>query len=363
MINQSTYCSFSTSGWDDRNKRMCCFAKLPRYKDHKKMHQDKEVKKLVSDLTDGVRNPICNACWKAEDSGSFSMRQQSLVNEGSKKSQSYIDTEASEKKLKYLIVDTGTQCNFACRTCGPWSSTGHAKEWIAKHGEKWFAHKIDYNDLLQQDLSNVKTVELLGGEPFINLEHLQIVDAVQENSPYWLTYTTNGSVKLRKEILDRFKQFTAVNICLSIDAIGRPFEYIRTLGKWDKVNRNIEHLLDQKKSYKNLSVNCHVTLSALNILYLKDLVDWCDSKKISFDFTYCSSPEEYCFDIFTDAEKQTIEKSFVADERLTVPVKYLKNSNYSKLLRDQFLQAITFTKKYRNMDAREYLPKLFDIIM
>ena len=65
-------------------------------------------------------------------------------------------SEASEKKLKYLIVDTGTQCNFACRTCGPWSSTGHIKEWKDKNGETWHNVAIDYNKLLEQDLSNVK---------------------------------------------------------------------------------------------------------------------------------------------------------------------------------------------------------------
>ena len=137
MIDRSTYCSLSTSAWDDRSKKMCCFAQLPQFKDHKQMHQDNRVKELVNDLATGVRNPICDVCWKAEESGSFSMRQQSLRNEGPPKSQEYIDNEASEKKLKYLIVDTGTQCNFACRTCGPQNSTGHVKEWEEKHGKTW----------------------------------------------------------------------------------------------------------------------------------------------------------------------------------------------------------------------------------
>ena len=363
MIDQSTYCSLSTSAWDDRNKKMCCFAQLPKFKDHKQMHQDNKVKTLVNDLTTGVRNSICDVCWKAEDSGSFSMRQQSLTNEGSPKSQTYIDNEASEKKLKYLIVDTGTQCNFACRTCGPWSSTGHIKEWKEKNGETWNNVAIDYNKLLEQDLSNVKNVELLGGEPVVNLEHLQIVDLIKQNNPYWLTYTTNGSVKLRKEILDRFNEFIAVNICLSIDAIGKPFEYIRTLGKWDKVNGNIDHLVTQKQNYKNLSINCHVTLSALNVLYLNELVDWCESKRIPYDFTYCSFPEEYSFDIFTNDQKQNILTILNKDTRSSVAIKYLKESTYKKESRDKFDKSVAFTKKFRNLDAKEYIPKLFDIIV
>jgi len=363
MIDRSTYCSLSTSAWDDRSKKMCCFAQLPQFKSHEQMHQDNRVKTLVNDLATGVRNSICDVCWKAEASGSVSMRQQSLANEGSQKTQAYIDNEASEKRLKYLIVDTGTQCNFACRTCGPHNSTGHVKEWEEKHGEKWNSFTIDYDKLLEQDLSHVKNVELLGGEPFINLEHLRVVDSIRQNNPYWLTYTTNGSVKLREEILDRFNQFIAVNICLSIDAIGKPFEYVRTLGKWDKVHSNIDHLVAQKQNYKNLSVNCHITLSALNVLYLSELVDWCESKSIPFDFTYCSYPEEYSFDIFTDVQKQNIQASLEKDTRLSVAMEYLKESTYKKESRYKFDKSVAFTKKFRNLDAKDYIPKLFDIIV
>ena len=134
--------------------------------------------------------------------------------------------------------------------------------------------------------------------------------------------------------------------------------------KWfSKITSNIDHLVAQKQNYSRLSVNCHITLSALNVLYLKELVDWCESKRIPYDFTYCSYPGEYSFDIFTDAQKQNIQESLNKDTRLSVAVKYLEESTYKKDLRDKFDTSIAFTKKFRNLDAKEYIPKLFDIIV
>lgn len=363
MHDNSTYCSLSTSAWDDRNNSMCCFANLPHFKNFEQMHNSSEVKQLKQDLRKGIKNPICKICWDTEESGMLSMRQQSLRNEGRQKTASDISKEISENKLKYLIFDTGTQCNFACRTCGPWSSTGHAKEWKEKHGQNWPQKVVDLNAILEQDLSEVKNIEVLGGEPFVNLEHLKVIDKIKESKPYWLTYTTNGSVKLRQDILDKFNNFKAVNICLSIDAIGKPFEYIRTLGKWSSVENNIDSLLEQKLIYKHLSVNCHITVSALNILYLKDLLDWCDEKKLTYDFTYAYDPKEYSFDIFDDTEKQQIKSYLTDDARCKPLISYMDKSSFDNTERERFKASVEFTKKYRKLDLQEYLPRLYTLIM
>ena len=249
-------------GWDDRSKKMCCFAKLPRYENYIELHKDIKVKSLLDDLSTGVKNAICDTCWSAEERGEFSMRQQSLQNEGSIKKEEVLEQECNDKKLKYLVIDSGTQCNLACRTCGPHSSTAHVKEWEIKNKKEYTKKSSNSMDLLDQDLSSIKTIEVLGGEPFLNLEHLHILDKVKNNSLYWLTYTTNGTVKLRTEIFKKFSAFKAVNISLSIDAVGKPFEYIRTLGDWEKIEKNLQILLEQKNTHKHLSVNCHITVSA-----------------------------------------------------------------------------------------------------
>jgi MoaA/NifB/PqqE/SkfB family radical SAM enzyme len=362
-MKKQTHCSLAICGWDDRSKKMCCFAKLPRYENYTEMHEDVKVKSLIDDLSTGVKNAICNTCWSAEERGEFSMRQQSLQNEGSIKKEEVLEQEHNDRKLKYLVIDSGIQCNLACRTCGPYSSTAHVKEWEIKN-KKEYIKKLSYSiRLLDQDLSHVKTIEVLGGEPFLNLEHLQILDKVKHNSPYWLTYTTNGTVRLRNEILEKFSAFKAVNISLSIDAVGKPFEYIRTLGEWEKIEKNVKILLEQKNTHKHLSVNCHITISAVNVLYMTPLIDWLNTKNITFDYTYCEDPLEYSLKIFNDQQKNYIIEKLKERKETQPIIQYLQNSKPNEKLINKFKEAVDFTKKYRNLALEDYLPELHKLIM
>jgi len=363
MIEQSTYCSLATSGWDDRSKKMCCLVDLPKYKNFTEMHKDKKVSNLLTDLESGKKNNACKECWNLESNGIVSMRQQSLKNEGGSKSLEMLEQEALHKKLKYLVLDSGLQCNFACRTCGPHSSSGHTKEWIARTGKEWKQRPISFDAIVSEDLSSVTNIEVLGGEPFVNLNHLEIVDKVKDNKLYWLTYTTNGSVKLNKEIYDRFKNFKAVHICLSIDAIGKQFEYIRTLGKWEKVKNNIQNLLLLKKQLKHLSVANHITVSALNLFYLDPLLEYLNSIGITSDFTFCEGPDEYSLKIFTEKELDHIKIMLAKSIHLKPVYDYVQSVKHDPMARKYFHDAVDFTKSYRQLDYKDYLPKLFDVIV
>ena len=365
MINKQTYCSMATSGWDSRTKKMCCWATLPEYKSYQEMHKDQVVKDLLEDLVSGVRNPICNGCWQMEDVNTMSMRQQRLKN----KTEEVLQTEIKNNKIKHLVIDSGTQCNFACRTCGPWSSTGHYKEWETRTGKPFNENKIistDVNSLLELDLSTVESVEVLGGEPFTNLEHLEVIKKINESNASAkcsLSYSTNGSVKLRPEILDTFNKFQPVNISLSIDAIGKEFNYIRTLGKWEVIVKNVETLQQLKKTYKNLSVSAHPTISALNILTIDKLFNWFNSKQIPFALVFCTV-REYSMEVFNNQQKQQIIDQLElnpTDIKKQI-IKHIQNTEFVEQSLTTFKKAIKFTEEYRKLSLKEYLPKLYEFI-
>ena len=209
MINTKTYCSLATSGWDSRTRKICCNVDLPRFNNFSEMHRDASVKKLVSDLESGIKNERCRECWKFESIGATSMRQTFLQYQKTK--QSY-ELESANKKIRHLVLSTGIKCNFACRTCGPNASSGHVKEYEDRTGKTYEEGSVPDTDmtLLKQDLSDVITIEVLGGEPFLNLEHLEIIKHIgtlPTAKNCQLNYTTNGSVSLRSNIFDNFKNF------------------------------------------------------------------------------------------------------------------------------------------------------------
>tara|TARA_R110000803_G_scaffold205376_2_gene272009 strand:- start:13 stop:1089 length:1077 start_codon:yes stop_codon:yes gene_type:complete len=356
----------ATSGWDSRNKKMCCWANLPDYNNYNEMHQDQTVKNLLKDLESGVRNPVCNDCWKMEDINSTSMRQQRLKN----KTEEVLQKETEDSKVKHLVIDSGTQCNFACRTCGPWSSTGHYKEWETRTGNAWNENQIkitDVHSLLGLDLSAVESVEVLGGEPFTNLDHLRVIKKINESGTSAncsLSYSTNGSVKLRPEILDTFDKFKSVGISLSIDAVGKPFNYIRTLGNWDNVVKNVETLQQYKQTYSNLNISAHPTVSALNVLYIDELFDWFELQNIPFSLVFCTDPKEYSMEIFNAQQKEKIIDSLESTPTNTKKqiIKHIQNTEFVGGSLTAFNSAIEFTEKYRKLSVKEHLPRLYEFL-
>ena len=77
---------------------------------------------------------------------------------------------------------------------------------------------------INEDLSHVRTIEVLGGEPFINIEHLQIIEKISKlptAKQCSLSYITNGSVKLRPTISNLFKNFKSVNAKKTIKKIEK----------------------------------------------------------------------------------------------------------------------------------------------
>tara|TARA_R110000803_G_scaffold177967_2_gene240396 strand:- start:354 stop:1430 length:1077 start_codon:yes stop_codon:yes gene_type:complete len=356
----------ATSGWDSRSKKMCCWANIPEYNTYHEMHKDETVKNLLKDLEAGVKNPICNDCWKMEDVNTTSMRQQRLEN----KTEEVLQKETEDNKIKHLVIDSGSQCNFACRTCGPWSSTGHYKEWETRTGNAWNENKIkatDVQSLLEQDISTVESVEVLGGEPFTNLDHLQVIKKINESSASAncsLSYSTNGSVKLRPEILNTFNKFKSVGISLSIDAVGKPFNYIRTLGDWDNVVKNVETLQQYKQTYKNLSISAHPTVSALNVMYINELFDWFDLQNIPFNLVFCTHPQEYSMEIFNAHQKKKIIaqlESTPTDTKKQI-IKHIQTTEFVENSLTAFNSAIEFTEQYRKLSVKEHLPRLYELL-
>jgi MoaA/NifB/PqqE/SkfB family radical SAM enzyme len=367
QYNISTYCSLAFTGFDTRQKSVCCWAHVPeKPKSFKELQDTITIKNLQTDLLKGVKNPICNACWQQEEIGVVSMRQHFLAID------TPIEQETVDKKLKHLVIDSGNVCNLACRTCGPHSSSSHFKESNAKDikfGRKeqiLTVKKTDLEYLKLEDYSAITSISVLGGEPFQNLEHLEILDIIVKQgyaSNCNLYYCTNGTIKLPKRVKDIFCNFRQVRFTLSIDAICKQFEYIRTNGEWLILLDNVADLKDLAKDNINSGIIGHPTISALNILYLDELYEWYEENNLNYHIVMCESPAAYSFKIFNDVQKEIILAK-LADSRfdMTAIIQHIRNSSFNQAALDNFYREIEFTKEFKNLDINEYLPRLMELL-
>jgi MoaA/NifB/PqqE/SkfB family radical SAM enzyme len=242
------------------------------------------VKKVQQDMIDGVWNEGCIRCKEREEQVGSSVRQHVY----NKVSANY------EEKILYLEYNSTNTCNLACVPCSPsWSS--HWLEFKKRHGwTEWknnnnsfppqtilpIEMKVAKNFIDQVDLSEIQTVWLKGGEPFLNKENILLFEhldkiGVLPNVKVWLT--TNGTV-YNDDLLDLLAKAKNVSITVSIDGPGELNRYIR----WSDTNHEIsnsENLIKTSQYILNrlpnlIDYNNTCSVQVLNIFKLKETWDW-----------------------------------------------------------------------------------------
>ena len=238
-----------------------------------------------SELFDDVRNrmtnndavPECNACWNLEDAGVKSLR-----NEMNERFQS------NDKKIRYIETAFSTHCNLTCRMC----NEDFSSKW------KQLIHPnikpdlvIDNFDLdkYDSDLSELRLVKLVGGEPMIDKQHVPFLEKLiskSSASDIELEYHTNATVSPSKKVIEFWKQFNKVTIIFSIDGIGEVNEILRPPHKWETVVKTIEFF--KNITGVNFNFKMHTVISILNIKRLHEVIGYSMQEfgddAIGFDF-------------------------------------------------------------------------------
>jgi hypothetical protein len=80
----------------------------------------------------------------------------------------------------------------------------------------------------------------------------------------------------------------------SVDAIGEPFEYIRSGAKWDIVDKNINSLLKEK----NIELSLAFTMSAISVWFLPDVLTYAKQKNIKVNVTQLTDPHYFTLNVF-----------------------------------------------------------------
>ena len=227
-------------------------------------------------MLEGRWHPSCRFCKHRENETNTSVRL-NVYN-----AIPYDETE----KILYLEYSSTNTCNLACAMCNEdWSSA-----WIElsnKNGwNKDGKHKIEpinreiATKLLDNiDLSNLMTLWLKGGEPFLNKENLLVLQKLKEINQLHnvnIMITTNCTV-INEPILELVEQAKSVIFVCSIDGIGDLNTWIRFAPNTQYTSDidNVTKTLIRFSKLKNLnhfSLSC--AISVYNIFNLEELRQW-----------------------------------------------------------------------------------------
>jgi sulfatase maturation enzyme AslB (radical SAM superfamily) len=241
---------------------------------------------LRSDLLNGIKSPICNACWETEDAGLNSHRQIDWLPG---------DVELDTVNPTLQVIDTmaSRKCNLRCIMCNPGSSDSLDKDlayFMANSIKKkeWSDHLLNMEngitDVVHKELpiiewctkhyDQIKGFKISGGEPFMDPSFKKMIIELTDkydHIPMTLDITTNGT-KITKDMLSRLSKFKKILLTLSIDGTGGSYEYIRFPYKYTQIQKRIHEYM----TYPDLDIEGSINLvvNSLNVLCATDLVRW-----------------------------------------------------------------------------------------
>jgi len=323
-----------------------------------------DQQKLKQDLLDGKKPDACYKCWMEEDAGHVSKRLNNRYI--FREHQFDIDyNDLTGKKILNMEVKLGNKCNLACRICSSrcsstWSLYDDAVDvkfdWLDNESSTFWADIIAIS-------KDVKFLELAGGEPLLDKTHRKLLQYfIDEGLSKDITihYNTNGTV-YGSYLFDYWDQFKNIDLCFSIDNIGKRFEYERYGVAWDIVDSNINRYVSDSKY--NLSL--FPTITALNLAdsyrlykYAKDL-----NMGISFQLLYwpeyfsiCNLPTSVKYSI-RDKLLQVDDKDFI---KMIQP--FISIMLQSKIQPVDLAKGLSVQDGLRNQKFSDYYPELFELI-
>jgi MoaA/NifB/PqqE/SkfB family radical SAM enzyme len=356
-----------------------------------KAWNSEEMKKLRLDMLSGVRNNLCNTCYKKEDIGFKSMRRMNLRDSMYDVEKIVAETNAdgslNDFKLSYLDIRFNNLCNFKCRSCNPYFSSSIAVETIQNPRLdnmtdprlKGLMQNVGVMSEIETHYPYVTNIYFAGGEPMMQEEHWNILKHLVDSGSaknVSLIYSTNMSKLTFKNqsIFDYWTHFKHVNIRMSIDAEGNRAEYWRDGTVWEEVFNNIK----VTKNIQSIHSGIHSVISWVTIYsyieLIKKMINEFTSHRHDFTIWCLDAPEEYSLQILPDFKKEEIKKA------LDDFIEYLQNidkTNYPEVIniinnienikifmyaKSTVITEKTFKKhfmldKIRNKDFFEYFPE------
>lgn len=242
---------------------------------------------MKQQFLDGEYPATCRRCHWNDENGMVSKRQRENKKWLEKNNiEDYATTD-------YSIIDLrlNNKCNLLCVSCGPKSSSAIFEE-VQENKNKHLTHyQVIYDKVKNMNLSTpysdeevdklierinpTSRVYFTGGEPTLVKPAFRVLEKMLEkgyNKDVPIEFNSNFQA-LNKKWIEQLKQFKGL-MMPSIDAVGNRAELIRYGSKWEDVDYNFRYFFKECTGFR---IKIWPTISTLNILYIKDIINWAES--------------------------------------------------------------------------------------
>ena len=258
-------------------------------------------------------HPGCRKCKDEEMSNRTSLRQ--LYN---------LDHTFSNK-IESIELSISNKCNLTCKMC----SSTYSSKWQELNS----SHNINdrnitefsVNDIFteERDLSSLRMIKYLGGEPFITPELetvFKILDSKDILQNITFMCSTNATL-FPKKYIKYLNKMKLLRINLSIDAIGELNSYIRPGKSWQHILNVISEWKEYRDNNSNIELGIFSTIQAYNIHDIKTLIGFSNTHNLQFRAALLNWPVELSIN--------ALPKNYISQVSDTYNLNYLKNYKYN----------------------------------
>lgn len=338
------YYSVETEFKDPNKNIFCC-----------RLAPEANIEDVRLSIKNKQRSPSCSTCWKLEDSGLKSERQ--VHNETMDflldLNLENIETASLAKGFNPLKIKltTSNLCNGTCVTCNSRLSSA----WASLEGQ---SPKYKTFDIAQLDVNwgEIVSLSFVGGEPLLDKKNFSILEMLveQDNTDCFISFVTNGSIELNKQQLDLLSKFSKLNICLSIDGVGKSFEYMRYPLQWNTLLSNLKLF----KEIGEVSVSCMV--SNLNIYYYSQYVDFFKENNLNYLCKQITAPNIFSPGNLPESAKQIIRnhnKDYITDVD-----SFLKSGSHSPEKYKNLKKEVSRQDSLKGISIADYMPAVANFL-
>lgn len=215
----------------------------------------------------------CSICYKYEDRGIRSARQQETVEWANRLNIKSLEDLTRIKNPNYYEVRPSNICNLQCRMCSPSSSNLIEKEYI-EIGLHDANQTIEYTNFDFVKFDDLKKLYVAGGEPTAMPDLYDFLQkCIDENNVDFEFLINTNATKFSNKIKELFTHFTNLQFTVSIDGLKEINHYVRWPSTWDSIIENTHYLI--KQGHK---VSFNITVSIYNISRLDQLLKFLDEE-------------------------------------------------------------------------------------
>jgi len=328
--------------------KVCCIANIPfgniNENSLEEIWNGKPIQVLREKFLKGEKDNRCAGCFKIEQGGGTSIRQETF--------DKFPEINPAEiilgEKPIYFDIRFSNVCNFRCRTCWHGASSKwfkEAKELKTNFGNSAIIKNINDFDVfiskMGDSLLQAKEIYFAGGEPLVTEEHYLLLDWLLKNKVLnvKLRYNTNFSVLEFKQykVLDYWRKFKNIEILASIDATEKLGEYIRKEFDWKVFLENRKTL----NYIPNVDFKITPTVSVFNIKKLpylyKKSIELHTIEGNDFYVNLLERPFYYNVKIISPSDKLKISREY---EEFYIWLDENVSGNTS--IKNQFKECISF---------------------